>query len=112
MGLFFNRRPPASGLPNAFAGAAGELFIQFASPTPDGFYIQAGNECQEAIATVTHLLGLQCDVPAALLFVQAAQKDIHLVMDLPIRLILRLQTIWTLAFVYLSAHAVHPLNPW
>jgi hypothetical protein len=90
MGLFFNRRPPTPSLPNAFGGAAGQLFIQFASPTPDGLRIQAGNECQEAIATVTHLLGLQGDVPAALLFVQAAQKDVHLMMDLPIWLILRL----------------------
>lgn len=110
MGLFFNRRSPAPGLSNAFTGAVDELFIQFSSPTPDGFHIQAGNECQKTIATATHLLGLQRYVPAALLFIQAAQKDVHLVMDLPARMILRLQAIRTLAFVYLRVHSVHPLN--
>jgi hypothetical protein len=90
MGLFFNRKSPAPGLPNSIDWAADQFFIQFASPTPDGFHIHSGDERQEAIATVTRFLGLQRYVPAPLLFVQAAQKDIHLVMDLPFRMILRL----------------------
>jgi hypothetical protein len=59
-------------LSNSFDWAAGQFFIQFSSPTPDGFHIHSADERQEAIATVTHLLGLQRYIPAPLLFVQAA----------------------------------------
>ena len=109
MGLFFNRKPPAPCLPNSFDRATGQFVIQFSSPATDGFYIHSGDLRQEAIATVTYLLGLQRCKPAPLLFVQSAKKNVHLMMLLPTRMILRMDTIWTLAFVYLSIHSVHPL---
>lgn len=80
MGLFFNRKPPAPFLPNSFDRAVGQFFIQFSSPSPDGFHIHPGDQRQEAIATVTYLLGLQRYIPTPLLFVQAAKKNIHLMM--------------------------------
>jgi hypothetical protein len=69
VGLFFNRKPPAPFLPNSFDRAIGQFFIQFASPAPDGFHIHSSDLRQQAIATVTHLLGLQRCKPAPLLFV-------------------------------------------
>lgn len=69
MGLFFDRKPPTPFLPNSFDRTIGQLFIQLSSSSPDGFYIHSGDLRQEAIASATHLLGLQRCIPAPLLFV-------------------------------------------
>jgi len=56
---------------------------------------------QQAISSVTHPLGLQGYVPAALLFIQAAQKQIHLLMQFLIRMIDLLSATGTLTDMYL-----------
>jgi len=40
--------------------------------------VQAGDEGDGGVAAVAELVGLQGGVPAALLFVQAAQQQVHL----------------------------------
>jgi hypothetical protein len=44
--------------------------------------IQARDLREQPIATCTHAVGLHRDIPAALLFIQAAQQHIHLPMQL------------------------------
>jgi hypothetical protein len=47
--------------------------------------IQARDLREQPIATCTHAVGLHCDIPAALLFIQAAQQQIHLSMEFLVR---------------------------
>jgi len=59
---------------------------------------------------MTNLFGLQNNVPAPLLFIQAAEKFVHLMVQVPLWLIFRLLAVWALAFVYLKVHWVYPLT--
>jgi len=52
------------------------------SRRPRGLYIHARYLGQESVTAVADLLGLQSSVPAALLLIQTAQKQIHLSVQL------------------------------
>jgi hypothetical protein len=56
-------------------------------PSPlDGLFIQTRDSGQQPISTGTYALGLHRHIPAALLFIQSAQQQIHLPMQLLIRM--------------------------
>jgi len=86
-----------------------QIVIQLSSSPADGFDIQAGDLRKEHIATVTHLFGLQGYVPTPLLFIQAAEKQVHLMMKLPIRMLLGLATLWALTLMHFYGHTLYHL---
>jgi hypothetical protein len=51
-------------------------------------------------ATVPKLLSLQGDIPTSLLLIQAAEKQVHLVVQFLIWMIACLLALWTLTLVY------------
>src|SRR5215204_1138059 len=62
---------------------------------------------EQSVTTLTLFLRFQRHIPATLLLVQSTQKNIHLMMKLPIRMIFGLQARLTLAFVNCCRHCVH-----
>jgi hypothetical protein len=63
----------------------------------DGFNIHPRDLREQPVTTATLSLGFQRHISTTLLLIQTAQKDIHLMMKLPIRLIFGLQASLTLA---------------
>jgi hypothetical protein len=79
-------------------------------PSPlDGLFIQTRDLGQQPISTGTHALGLYCHIPAALLFIQSAKPQIHLPMQLLIRMRHFLLAMRTLTMMHLcSWHNLFP----
>jgi hypothetical protein len=85
------------------------MVVQFLATTPNRLDAQPADGCHKPIAAMSDLLGLQCHDPAALLLVQAAQQEIELMVQLPIRVILGLQTNGALALInILFRHGLPP----
>lgn len=109
-GLFFGAWPTGPWQPDpllwSLRQGASEL-----QPSPlDGLFIQACDLGQQPIATGTYAGGLHRHLPAKLLFIQAAQQQIHLPMQLLIRMRCVLLAMRTLAVMYLhSWHSLFPL---
>jgi len=108
--LFFSRRSPAPFVAHPIAGAVDQFGIQLAPSPADGFHIHPGDLRQQGITAMADLFGLQGHEPSTLLFVQAAEQHIHLMMQLSVRMIRRLQAVATLAGMGLEWHSVDPYH--
>jgi hypothetical protein len=75
----------------------------------DGFDIQAGDPREKHITTVTHLFGLQGYAPAPLLLIQATEKQVHLVMQRPLHVLLGSATLCSLTVMDFYGHTVYHL---
>jgi len=106
--LFFCCNSPATFVAHTIDRAVAQFCIQLTPSTADGFHIHPGDLRQQRITTMADLLGLQGHKPATLLFVQATEKYIHLMMQLSVRMIRRLQAVATLAGMDGDWHSVHP----
>jgi hypothetical protein len=80
--LFFQWGSSRTGTANPFQRETLQPSRQLASPTPDGFDVHARNLEQQPIAAVAGLHGFQGHEPAAVVFVQSAQKQIQTPMEL------------------------------
>jgi hypothetical protein len=65
----------------------GQRRRQFFTAAPDGLFIQPSDLGEQAITTMPNPVRLQCDKPAALLFIEAAEQEVHLAMQLAVRMI-------------------------
>jgi hypothetical protein len=65
-------------LAHAVGGSALQVGIEFLAATADGVDMQAGDAGHDNVAAVADLLGLQTSDPAALLFIESVEKQIHL----------------------------------
>jgi hypothetical protein len=106
--LFFSRKSPAAFVAHTIDGAVNQFCIELTPSTADGFHIHPGDLRQQRITAMADLFGLQGHEPPTLLFVQAAEQQIHLMMELAVRMIGRLQAVATLAGMDLDWHQVHP----
>jgi hypothetical protein len=79
-GLFFSRNSPATFVAHTIDGAVDQFCIQLAPSTADGFHIHPGDLRQQGITAMADLFGLQGHEPPTLLFVQAVEQQIHLMM--------------------------------
>jgi hypothetical protein len=108
--LFFSGNSPATFLAHTIDGTVEQFCIQLTPSTADGFHIHPGDLRQQCITAMADLFGLQGHEPATLLFVQAAEKYIHLMMQLSVRMVCRLQAVATLAGMGLEWHSVDPYH--
>jgi hypothetical protein len=86
-GSFFPGGSAGTGSADAVAGPSVQIGVAFLAATSDGIDVPAGNECEQGIATVAGLVGLQGSEAAALLLVQAAHQEVNLMVQLSIRVI-------------------------
>jgi hypothetical protein len=86
-GLFFDARTSGPRQPNMFGGATLQLVAQFVPAPANRFRMQTGNlrHLLQATMSATHRFARRN--PAALLFIQPAEKHIELPMILPIPMI-------------------------
>jgi hypothetical protein len=108
--LFFSGNSPATFVAHTIDGTVEQFCIQLTSSTADGLHIHPGDLRQQRITAMADLFGLQGHEPAPLLFVQAAEKYIHLMMQLSVRIIRRLPAVATLAGMDLDWHSVDPYH--
>jgi hypothetical protein len=62
--------------------------VKLLAATADGIDVQAGDLGQQGVSAVAGLLELQGGQPAALLFIEAAQEEVDLVVVLAFRVLL------------------------
>ena len=72
--------------------------LQFPASPPDGLDIHAGDLRHEAVAAVADPRGLQCDIPAALLLIEATEEQVHPMVKQRIGVLTGLQTRGALAW--------------
>jgi hypothetical protein len=58
---------------------------------------------------VAYLFRFQRYIPASLLFIQATQKDVHLMVKSPLWMVLQLLTLWTLTLSSCISQLFHRL---
>ena len=75
-GLFFGEGSPAAEQADPVGGPAPERAVHLTAASPDRLDVDAGDPGESPVATVTEPGGLDGDVPAALLLVEAAQEQI------------------------------------
>jgi hypothetical protein len=95
-GSFFRR----AGGPHPVLRARRQLGLQFLAPAPDGRFVETRNLGQQPVAAMAEALRLQRHVPAALRFVQPADKHVHAPMQDAIGVVAFLLAVWTLARRY------------
>jgi hypothetical protein len=76
-----------------------EGVFQLPASPPDGLDVQAGDLREEAITPVADLHGLEGDVPAALLLIEAAEQEVHPLVEESIGVVTVLKTRGALALV-------------
>ena len=69
---------------------------QFFPSPPNRLFVEARNLGQQVVATMADPVGFQRDIPTALLFIKATAYQVHLPMQLAIRMISFLLTEGTL----------------
>jgi len=69
---------------------------QFFTSTPDRLFVEASDLGKEEVTAMADAVGLKGDIPAALLFVQAAEQQIDLLMVCPFGVLASLATRRTL----------------
>jgi len=79
--FFLQRRPAGARLADAVGGPVGQAVVEFRAAAADGIDAQTEDEGDAGVAAVAELAGLQGGEPAALLLVQAAGEEVHLVMQ-------------------------------
>jgi hypothetical protein len=67
-------------------GALGERRSEFSSPTLDRLGVQAGHVRDQLVTTMAQTVGLDRGIPPPLLFIQAGQQQVHLVVQGLIRM--------------------------
>jgi hypothetical protein len=77
----------------------GQVGIEFFAPAADGIDVQTGDAGEKDVAAVPQLLGLEGREPASLLLIQAAEEQIHLGVELPLRVVLPSETSRALALM-------------
>jgi hypothetical protein len=77
LGLFFNWDTAPAGRSDA---ARRFSLFQFATTFRNRINIHAGDESQLFVATVAKLSRFQTDIQPSLMFIQRAQKKVHLLM--------------------------------
>jgi hypothetical protein len=83
--------------------------VEFLATAANRLHAQPADCGHEPIAPMPDLLGFQRHHPAALLLVQAAQQEVELMMQLPIRVVFALQANWALALMnILFRHRLPP----
>src|SRR5581483_9150615 len=80
-GSFFERRSAGAGMADALGGPSTQVVVAFRAAAADGIDVQAGDAGEQRIAAVPDLLGLQGGEPASLLFIEAAQEQVHVPME-------------------------------
>jgi hypothetical protein len=74
--------------------------FQLVTPLGDRIYTHAGDDGHLAIATMPKTLGFQPDIQPTLMFVQGAQKKVHLLVEHLGRVRLGLLTLGTLTLMH------------
>jgi hypothetical protein len=97
--VFFDRWSPATRQAHSIRGPILQVGVEFSSTPADGFDMHSCDLRQQGRAAVSQLLGLQAHVPAALLFIQPAEQQVHLMMQLLVWMIARLLAVWTLTLM-------------
>jgi hypothetical protein len=97
LGLFFDCWPSTACLAHPIRRTIGQGGRQFFAAAPDGFLIHTGDLGQQSITAVPDAIGLQGHKPTSLGFIEPTEQEIHLLMELPLRMIARLLTARTLA---------------
>ena len=82
VGAFFNRRLAPARQSHLRSRMGNQPVRQFVLPTLVGLFVQPGDLRQAAHATVTEAVGFQHHVPPPPLLIQAAQEQVHLLMQL------------------------------
>lgn len=78
------------------------MSLQFLPSAADGIDVQAGDARHHGIAAVAALLGLEGSEPPALLLVEAAAQEIHLVVDLLLGVVRPRPTVGALALMHIA----------
>jgi hypothetical protein len=99
--FFFHRWSSTTRQTHPLHGPVSQLAIQLGAPAANGVDVQARDLGQPGDTTMTELLGFQGHVPAALLFIQPTEEQIHLVMKLFVWMVAGLLAIGTLALVHI-----------
>lgn len=85
-GVFFDRWSASTRLADPVNRSVHQRSRQFLSATPHGLLVDPSDVHQQAIGTPTHALRFKRQVPAALVFVQTTQEQVHLVVALALRM--------------------------
>jgi hypothetical protein len=80
---FFYRRPPTAGQANTIGRSILQLVVEFLSTTTNRIDMHPCDLGQQGRTTVSHLLGLQGHIPTALLLIQTAEQQVHLMEPTP-----------------------------
>jgi hypothetical protein len=78
---------PSAFSPDAPDWTVGHLSRQLSPPLPNGLHILPCDLRQQFVASISHSFGLHSGIPAPLLLIQSAHQQIHLVMQLPFRMV-------------------------
>jgi hypothetical protein len=79
--FFFRGRPASAWLADAVGGPVGQAGVEFLAAAADGIDVPAEDEGDARVAAVAELAGLEGGELAALLLVQAAGEEVHLLMQ-------------------------------
>jgi hypothetical protein len=112
LGLFFSVWSTGPWQPDSLLWSLRQGAGQFLSSPLDRLFIQARDLREQALSTWTNALGLQRHLPAPLLFIQAAQQQIHLPMQLLIRMRRVLLAMRTLTLMHLCRGIVCSPHLW
>jgi len=99
--LFFGTWPTCAGQSDVLFRSLRKLPGQFFSSPLDRLCVQARDLGEQPISPSANAGGLHRYIPAALLFIQSAQQQIHLPMQLLIRMGRFLLAMGALALMYL-----------
>src|SRR6266849_7667101 len=81
VGSFFYGRASGAGPAHAIGGSILQAGIQFFTAAANGIDVQAGDAGDDRVAAIADLLGLKARDPAALLFVEPLEEQVHLFMQ-------------------------------
>jgi len=110
LGLFFN--PPASATRTTGA-ITGWRLCQFASAFGNGVNTQARDPGETAVATMPQFLGLQADIQPSLAFIQRADQEIHVLVQVFDRMGAASAAVGTLTVMQRSLrHEPSPREKW
>jgi hypothetical protein len=109
LGLFFSAGPTSAGQSNSLLRPLA-IAPRRVLPSPlDGLFIQTRDLGEQPISTATYALGLHRHLPATLLFIQPTKPQIHLSMQLLIRMRRFLLAMGARAVMHLcSWHSLFP----
>jgi hypothetical protein len=108
-GLFFGARPTCTGQPDSLLRSLSQRPGKFLPSSLDGLFIQTRDLGEQPISTSTNAVGLHCDIPATLLFIQPTQQYIHLPMQVLIWMGRFLLAMGAFALMHLGSwHSLFP----